>query len=114
VAFYLYVLQPIPTALSIGLLFTFALLTFVPTRYLYLSQRSRLNRITNFLAIGWTLLVFIILIELPVDASESRIHTLALASLFFPLYYLTASWIVSARLWSIRKAARRDRMDAKQ
>jgi phosphatidylcholine synthase len=110
VAFYLYVLEP-PKALSIGLLFIFALLTFVPTRYLYLSQRSRLNRITNFLAVGWTLLVFFILIELPVDGADSRTRTLAVASLFFPLYYLTASWIVSARLWSIRRAARRDRME---
>jgi phosphatidylcholine synthase len=110
VAFYLYVLDP-PKALSIGLLLAFALLTFVPTRYLYLSQRSRLNRITNFLAVGWTLLIFLILLELPDDSSDSRIHTLAVASLFFPLYYLTASWIVSARLWSIRRAARRDRME---
>jgi phosphatidylcholine synthase len=105
VAFYLYVLQPIPTAITIGLLVSFALLTFVPTRYLYPSQRGRLNRITNFLAIGWAALVIWILIELPVDGTDSRIRALAICSLFFPLYYLAASWIVSARLWRRRRAA---------
>jgi phosphatidylcholine synthase len=114
VAFYLYVLQPIPTAGSIGLLITFAVLTFVPTRYLYPSQRGRLNRITNLLAAGWTLLVIWILVELPADGADSHIRTIAIGSLFFPVYYLTASWIVSARLWRMRRTTRGSTMDSRK
>src|SRR5262249_1453924 len=46
VAFYLYVLQP-PPELSVLLLVGFAVLTFVPARYLYPSMGGKLNRLTN-------------------------------------------------------------------
>jgi phosphatidylcholine synthase len=114
VAFYLYVLQPIPTPVSVALLITFALLTFVPTRYLYPSQRGRLNRVTNLLAVGWAILVIWILVELPVDGYDPRVRTLAVASLFFPLYYLAASWIVSAQVWRKRQAVRRGTIESRK
>jgi phosphatidylcholine synthase len=104
VAFYLYVLQPLPVWLSVGLLVTFSLLTFVPTRYLYPSQRGRLNRITNFVAAVWTILVVWILAELPADGFNPTVRLLALASLFFPIYYLAASWAISIRYWRGRRA----------
>jgi phosphatidylcholine synthase len=110
-AFYLYVLQPIPTEVSVSLLIIFALLTFVPTRYLYPSQRGRLNRIAYLLGAVWTVILLWILMELPTDGFDPAIRPLALASLFFPLYYLAASWVVSARLWRRRRVARRDKIE---
>jgi phosphatidylcholine synthase len=109
VAFYLYVLQPIPTWLSLGLLIGFALLTFVPVRYLYPSQRGKLNRITNIMAAFWTVLLVWVLIELPNDRMPGGGDTgwarpITAVSLLFPIYYLMASWIISARWWSKRRA----------
>src|SRR2546421_583544 len=53
IVFYLYVLQPLPGWVSVTLLVTFAALTFVPVRYLYTTQRGRLNRVTNILGGAW-------------------------------------------------------------
>lgn len=107
VAFYLYMLHfhvmPLPGWLSIGLLLGFALLTFLPTRYLYTSQRGPLSRLTNVLAVFWTILLMLILYHWPsVDGAETSsisIRSLLLASLVFPAYYLAASWTVSWLLW---------------
>jgi phosphatidylcholine synthase len=106
-AFYLYVLQPLPVWLSVGLLVTFSLLTFVPTRYLYPSQRGRLNRITNFIAAVWTIFVVWILAELPAEGYNPAVRLLALASLFFPVYYLAASWLISVHYWRRRHSTQR-------
>jgi phosphatidylcholine synthase len=95
VAFYLYVLQPLPVGFSFGIVVGFALLTFVPSRYLYPSQRGRLNRVTNVLGALWTLLLICIIWSMPNDATRP----LAVLSLFFPAWYLMASWIISVRYW---------------
>jgi phosphatidylcholine synthase len=106
VAFYLYVLQPLAAWFSIGLLVLFSLLTFVPSRYLYPTQRGRLNRFTNWLGLSWSLLLVCIIWKMP---DESARH-LALLSLFFPAWYLSASWIISVQLW--RRKRRRARTDS--
>jgi phosphatidylcholine synthase len=111
VAFYLYVFQPVPSALTIGVLITLSLLTFVPLRYLYPSQRGRLNRLTTVLAVAWTAILVWILTELPSDGFNPTARLLALISLLFPIYYLVASWFVSLRLWRTQRAARRSRAD---
>lgn len=127
VAFYLYVLRP-QGWLAVVLLVGLALLTFVPTRYLYPSQRGRLNQLTNVLGAIWAILVVWIVLRLPsgspsidLTAQLAQLLTLletsspgmvaagpivdegtrllALASLFFPVYYMVASWIVSLRIW---------------
>ncbi len=99
VAFYLYVLAP-PEWLSLTLLITFAGLTFVPARYLYPTRHGRLNLITNGLGAIWAVLVAWILCRLfREDPLRALTRQLALASLFFPAYYLVASWIVSLRHW---------------
>src|SRR5262249_23765050 len=54
VAFYLYVLKPAPW-LSLAVILTLSLLTFVPSRYLYPSQRGRLNKMTYVLGVLWTI-----------------------------------------------------------
>jgi phosphatidylcholine synthase len=103
VAFYLYVLRPEPW-LVIGMLIGFALLTFVPFRYLYPTQRGRLNRWTNMLGAAWTVLFAWILLN-PTRHEFGGEHTRALTviSLSFPMYYLVASWLVSLRIWRVRR-----------
>jgi phosphatidylcholine synthase len=106
VAFYLYVLQPLPLEFTLGILILLALLTFIPSRYLYPTQRGRLNRITNLLSTLWTLLLLWIIWNMPNEATRP----LAVLSLFFPAWYLAASWIITVRLWR-RKRRRSDRME---
>jgi phosphatidylcholine synthase len=113
VAFYLYVLQPLPGWLALAVVVTLALLTFVPTRYLYPAQGGRLNRLTNVLGVAWAALLLAVLWELPAAAPgaeappEGPARRLGLLSLSFPLYYLVVSWAVSLRLWRTRRRARR-------
>ncbi len=98
-AFYLYALRP-PGWLTVTLLVTFAVLTFVPTRYLYPSQRGPLNLLTNVLGGVWAMLLAVVLWQLPAEGpAEGGARTLVFASLFFPVYYLTASWLISVRHW---------------
>jgi phosphatidylcholine synthase len=98
IAFYLYVLM-LPTWLSLALVLFFAVMTFVPARYLYPTHRGRLNRWTNLLGAAWAVLLIVILFRLPATrAFDSLTNTLCLASLLFPAYYLAASWFISARI----------------
>ncbi len=100
VAFYLYALQPLPGWCSLGLLLGLALLTFVPARYLYPSQRGRLNVLTSGLGTGWGCLLAGILIVMPSDQnSDDRSRGLTALSMFFPIYYLVTSWVISLRVW---------------
>jgi phosphatidylcholine synthase len=97
VALYLYLLRPVGW-LTVGILLVLALLTFVPSRYLYPTQRGRLNRFTNLLAAVWTGLLVWILLGLPDNpVSDGSTRVLTLLSLFFPFYYLVASWTISVR-----------------
>jgi phosphatidylcholine synthase len=119
IALYLYVLQPLPGTVSLALLVVPALLTFVPSRYLYPAQGGgKLNRVTNVLGGAWAGLILWILIALPGEypSSEELAETwprpLAVLSLFFPVYYMTASWVVSWRVWKVRRRARKDALRA--
>jgi phosphatidylcholine synthase len=114
VAFYLYLLHayiaPLPGWLSIGLLIGLSLLTFAPTRYLYPSQRSRLNVVTRVLGAVWTLILVWILYRVPTGTGDiasvnAATKGLILASLVFPAYYMAASWVVSLRLWRAGRGA---------
>ena len=102
IAFYIYVLQP-PLAATIALLAGFSVLTFVPLRYLYPTQRGRINRITNQLGFLWALLLIWVLARLPDDpppGHHADVFTwwLTLISLVFPVYYLATSWIMNVWL----------------
>jgi phosphatidylcholine synthase len=119
VAFYLYVLQPMPEELALGLLIVPAVLTFVPSRYLYPSQgRTVLNRVTNLLGGIWSGMLVWIMFALPDDlpASTSTLEKwpqpLAVASLFFPVYYLVASRIVTLKVWRVRRQQAREHLRA--
>jgi phosphatidylcholine synthase len=114
IAFYLYYLQP-PPWVAIALLATFALLTFVPLRYLYPTQRGKLNRVTTILGAIWTIFPLWILLQPKLDLPWLRVSPseftrgLAIFSLFFPIYYLIASWYVSWKLRVTRRSARAQR-----
>ena len=118
IAFYLYVLQPLPGWFSLVVILLFALLTFVPTRYLYPSQKGRLNRWTNLLGAPWAGMLVGVLWVLPSatpDASgDGAASRLALASLFFPVYYLVVSWAISWRMWHAKRRRRSDKKDSPQ
>lgn len=85
-AFYFYHLRPGWD--GVALLTVLAILTFVPTKYLYPSQPGRLNRLTIALAIPWTLMLLMVCFE--------RREWLV-PSLYFPIFYMAASFWVSLR-----------------
>lgn len=114
VALYLYLLHtyvfpPLPGWLSVGAVVGLALLTFVPSRYLYPAQKGRLNRVTNVFGALWGAMLVWVLYRLPVDGSAADEATRWLIgfSLVFPLYYMGVSWAVSVRLWHRRRRERR-------
>jgi phosphatidylcholine synthase len=95
VAFYAYFLKPAEPVLA-AVVTALAILTFVPLRYLYPSQPGILNRLTVVLAIPWAAMLIAILLF------ERR--GLVWPSLYFPVFYMAASWWVS-----IHEAKRRKR-----
>jgi len=101
VAFYLYVL-PTGKWAALTTVVLLAILTFVPTRHLYPSQPGSLNRAATLLAGVWSILLGWVVWNLP-QGSESHVSdsTLRLAylSLFFPVFYLAASWAISLAYW---------------
>jgi len=103
VAFYLYILHaqfgPLPGWFSVGLIVGLALLTFVPIRYLYPSQRGRLNVVTSALAVPWSVAAVTVLVQLHSPSAAETNRWLTLFSLLFPAYYLIASWALSWRIW---------------
>jgi phosphatidylcholine synthase len=93
VALYLYLLRP-PVALSLAIIACLALLTFVPTRYLYPSQRAPYSRLTCLLAMLWGVLCLLILMR-----ATGNSNWPVLLSLSFPAYYLLMSWMLSLSYW---------------
>ncbi|MGI8746128.1 MAG: CDP-alcohol phosphatidyltransferase family protein [Bryobacteraceae bacterium] len=94
VAFYLYFLGP-PIWFSIAAITILSLLTFVPSLYLYPTQPGALNRITNVFAAVWIVLLVWILAVSP----EQR-HAIVIQSLFFPAFYMGASFWVTRTHYS--------------
>ena len=113
IAFYLYVLQ-LPPYLALAIIILFAILTFVPARYLYPTNRGRLNQWTNILGALWALVLAWVVWRLPGSLVDGRYadettRQVAYASLVFPAYYLGVSWWISLRrLAKPRAAARGD------
>jgi phosphatidylcholine synthase len=96
VALYLYLLRP-PFALSLLVIAGLSVLTFVPTRYLYPSQRAPFSRLTCVLAVLWAALCLLILARLTGDSCWP-----VWLSVGFPAYYLLMSWALSLRIWGRR------------
>lgn len=106
IAFYLYVLQP-PSEVTVVILVGFAVLTFVPLRYLYPTMRGRLNRLTNQMGFVWGVFLVWILGRLPEDGMGTRhaddmTRLMTMVSLIFPAYYLGMSWAINVRYWRKR------------
>jgi phosphatidylcholine synthase len=97
VAVYLYVL-PFGKWVSLAIVVTLAILTFVPSKYLYPSLPGKFNRLISILGIPWTIALVWIIFQLPdspgssLDPTASRV---AWASLSYPVLYLAASWVIS-------------------
>jgi len=108
VAFYLYMLEP-PPLVTLAILLIPSILTFVPTRYLYPSQPGLLNRLTVLLGVPWAILLGVIVWGMsPTDhVDAATLTTLTWISLFYPAYYLLASFMVTARV-HLRQRSRRD------
>lgn len=93
VAIYLYWLKP-PVWFSLSLILVLALLTFVPSLYLYTSYKGPFSRLTNFLCSIWAAALLLIVAEALPDS-----RPLIWASLIFPLYYFFISWALTLRRW---------------
>jgi phosphatidylcholine synthase len=93
VALYMFWLKPAPVVAVLMVVIP-AVLTFVPTRYLYPSKNEILWRTSWGLGIVWFALVIYLLIQ------EQPDPRLILLSLFYPVYYLIASFYVD---WQMRQ-----------
>ena len=90
-AFYLYVLHPAP-AVSAAIIATFAVLTFVPTPYLYATRGGPFSKTINIGAAFWFVLLGLTLFG-PADLRG----TAGLVSLAYPVMYLALSAFVTFR-----------------
>jgi len=96
VALYLYLLRP-PAWGSLALIIGPALLTFVPSLYLYTTHKGPFWRLTNVLGAVWTVLLLLIFARLP-DVPRPLVWI----SLGYPVYYLALSWAITLRSWRTR------------
>jgi phosphatidylcholine synthase len=88
VVVYLFLLQLSPIV-SAAFLLGFAVLVFVPLRYVYPSRTQTLSSLTNVLCGLWALTLAWLVWELPI-----RHTSLTLISLAFPIYYFALSlWL---------------------
>jgi phosphatidylcholine synthase len=107
VAFYLYVLE-FPQWAAAATVLALAALTFVPSYYLYPSRGATLSRLTNFLGGVWVVLLIWILWRLPITDrpanpnAAQRMFYVAIASLFYPAYYVVVSWAITIARWRAR------------
>jgi phosphatidylcholine synthase len=85
VVFYLYAFGW-PVWMNVTILLTFAVLVFVPIRYLYPSRNSVARMTTYVLGGIWGVMMVVLLWQFPAPS-----RTLALASLYFPVYYVGLS-----------------------
>lgn len=97
VAIYLYWLQ-LPVWLALTVIIVLALLTFVPSLYLYTSYKGTFSRLTNWLLLVWTILLALIVAR-GFDGSTPLIW----ASLAFPIYYFVLSWWITLQRWVERR-----------
>ncbi len=93
VAIYLYWLQP-PAWASVSLILVLALLTFLPSLYLYTSYKGPFSRLTNVLCSMWAVMLVLIVARAFDDPKP-----IVWASLAFPIYYFVASWWITLQRW---------------
>lgn len=91
VVFY-FVALATPVWFNTALLLAFAVMVFVPIRYLYPSRNPVAQRTTHVLGVLWALAVVVLLAQFPTPS-----RTLAWLSLYFPIYYFAVSFHVHFR-----------------
>lgn len=91
VALYLYWLRPDPL-IAVSMVAIPTILTFIPTRYLYPSRNQILWRVSWSLGAVWFVMVIYMLTQ------ETPHPNLVSLSLFYPIYYMFASFYVDWRL----------------
>jgi phosphatidylcholine synthase len=96
VAVYLYWMQP-DAWFAAGLIITLAILTFIPSLYLYPSRGGPFSKLTNILCVLWGILMILI-----AAGVLSHPKPLVWASLAFPIYYFLASWGITLRRWLVK------------
>jgi phosphatidylcholine synthase len=99
VAFYLYVLRPPPWVCG-AIIVILALLTFVPTRYIYATRGGPFAWLVNVGSAVWFVVLGLVLIGRPLDS-----RTLALASIAYPVMYLVLSAVVTLQRRTARSAS---------
>jgi phosphatidylcholine synthase len=105
-SFYLYVL-PLGSWSCLAIVVVLALLTFVPSKYLYPALPGRLNQVATILGVIWAVPFLWLLWNLPVSTSprdDPVTVRLALASLSYPVFYLGVSWIITLGHWSRQRS----------
>lgn len=101
VALYVYLLR-MPAPGTLALLLSLAVLTFIPSRYLYPSRAGgRWSTLTNVLGCLW----FLELVQI-LRSWTATPRWLVVASLVFPAYYMLLSWVISIRMWRLRPRAK--------
>ncbi len=98
VALYLYLLK-LPESWALAIVLLLAVLTIVPSRYLYTTSAGRWSVVTNGLAVAWLASLVGIL-----WMWSGAPRWLVWASLAFPAYYMLASWTISVQGWYRRGA----------
>lgn len=91
VALYLYWLQPVDW-LAVATIIVFAVLTIIPTRYLYPSKNEVFWRLTWALGAVWFMMVMVLLLQ------DVPARWLVLVSLYYPLYYMVLSFVIDYRV----------------
>jgi phosphatidylcholine synthase len=86
VVVYLFLLE-LPPVTSAAILLGFAILVFVPLRYVYPSRTETFSTVTNSLGVLWALTLAWLVWQLP-----TRHTAITLASLLFPAYYFALSF----------------------
>lgn len=93
VAVYLYLLN-LHSRIATTVIVIFALLTFVPSKYLYTTRGGKFSTTTNIFGSIWAIMMLWILWQWQLSP-----RWLIGLSLLFPLYYLTCSWGITIRDW---------------
>lgn len=102
VAFYLYFLA-LPGWFALLTIIALALLTFVPSLYLYTTHGGRFSTFTNLFGTAWALAGIVLLVQW-----RGAPQWLAWASLSFPVYYFVCSWAITAEYWLGKRGRRRN------
>lgn len=100
VALYMWWIKPGPVG-ALLLICVPALLTFIPTRYLYPSRNTYLWKTTWAFGFVWFILCLYLLAQPEPD------HNLVVLSSFYPLYYMLASFYVEWKLRTDKSRAAR-------